>query len=294
MAARLRRYPREIGVAALLGLLPACGLERDLEAWTEAVEHADDRGSETGTTAASGGGASGSTAGGASGSTGGTTGTSTGGSTEPVDVDASAGSTAGDESSTGPPPACGNGQIDVGEECDEVDGEDCKNCALNRVVFVTSTNFFGDLGKTHEFDQGCVDLAAAEGSLVQARGGRSFRAWISTAETPAADRIDHSPGRYVLADGSVFVDSWDDLVAGNLRAAPNLDEFLDERDAYVWTGTLPDGSAVLDGATCGDWQLTSAAVDGWQGVSALDGADWTHTAPASCDTWAALYCFESE
>lgn len=291
-----------------LGLLLclACGAERDWEDRDQADQCSTGEGdSPPGGESSEGGELH---ADGTSGA--GTSGGTTTGTTATIDpIDASPASTTGttgtsdtsdtsDGSSTGDDSVCGDGIVQDGEECDDPGDLHCFNCYRDRRVFITSLDFQGDWA-LDGIDYWCNHLAAEAGLIP---GGEShFKPWVSNSLGSAGERLHHSPGRYVLVNDFVFAESWDDIIAGNILHPLFVDEHGEERDDLVWTDTAPDGSALLaaGGDHCNDWEDDSPESLAHYGYSWEVDGDWTRFDddpgfnPISCDTWGALYCFES-
>ena len=288
--------PRPLLGASLL--LLACGLQGDWERWQQASQ-GEVPGSEAGTSSSSStsdpGDGSSETSQGAESTT--SDATLPGSDGDATDVWSSA--TSG--SSGGAPNVCGDGVVEAAEECDDPGDVHCFNCYRDRVVFVTSKGYHGDFAKSpvNSLDVYCNQHAYSAGLLTEVEWGDQewrFKAWISTSSESAADRLFHSPGRYVLVNDLVFAESWDDLVAGNLLNTLNVDENSQTFNAPVWTGTRPDGTGVvaMDGDQCGDW--TDSSIGGWAYYGFADRLDgqWTmYPDPLPCVGEGALYCFES-
>ena len=287
---------------ALLGLTPAlaCGLQRDYEAFLKAAANdSDEPTSSTGSSSTAGSDAASTSTGepgdeasassttgpGASGAVSGSTGSS-----------GSSGDTSDTDATTGPAAVCGDGVVSGDEECDDPGDTACFKCIRDRLVFVTSGDVRGDWwGMTKQSIYWCNHFAAEAGLLTDSQP--RFKPWISTSEVSAAESLHHSRGRYVLTNGLVFAESWDDLVAGKILNPLNVDEHSQTHNALAWTGTAPDGSAVA-GSNCIDWTSESVNQPGYIGhSSAVDGA-WTFVDdpefnPDSCISENSLYCFES-
>ena len=189
-------------LALSLLLSPACAVE-DLEAILAKYD-------TFGSTASSGD-ADTSTSTGSTTGTGTTAGSTDAGTSSTGDTaasldtgSASHGDTGDASSSTGPPPpACGDGVVDPGESCDDMndDPDDgCKLCTADRRVFASSAEYQGfALGGLYGADQRCRMLAA----ISMLPNFLTYRAWLSDSNPAAADRLVHSRGRYILVNGLV-------------------------------------------------------------------------------------------
>lgn len=282
--------------AGLVASLFACGTAPDQgaeQASEDVTGEATSGGASSSGSSESGGSAGASTSG--AGTSGEPFEASTSG--EPVDASTTgAAETAGEgeDSTTGAGGVCGDGIVQDGEECDDPGDIHCFKCYRDRRVFVTSKGFHGDWAASG-VDYWCNHLAAQAGLITDNQP--RFKPWASTSVNSAAERLFHSPGRYVMVNDLVFAESWDDLVAGNILNLLNVDENSQTRDFPVWTGTMPDGSAVVDASHCDDWTDQSLTGYGHYGYSyKIDGA-WTlldeYVNPTLCGAERALYCFES-
>ncbi|MGB1278128.1 MAG: DUF4215 domain-containing protein, partial [Nannocystaceae bacterium] len=194
--------------------------------------------------------------------------------------------------------SCGDGFIfsDV-EECD---GEsDCgPSCVRDHYVFVTKETFRGN------FDEGLGEsgleradwLCRTRAEVEKLHLGAKYKAWLSDDTTDPATRFTHSPGRYVFPDGSVFAESWEELVAGNILQAPNLTEILEEpQQGTAWTNTLADGTRASDVEHCNRWSSKEIEDDGRLGATSLEDPRWSDydmASPLPCGIQMHLYCFE--
>jgi len=138
--------------------------------------------------------------------------------------------------------------------------------APNMSFFVTSASLGkgGDLGGLAGADAHCQQLATTAGA-----GGKTWRAYLSTPETPTAkgtnarDRIGNGP--WQNAKGEVIAQNVDDLHSNNNKLT--ADTILTERGTKVsgvgftpvWhdvlTGSQPDGRAFPGNInmTCANW-----------------------------------------
>ena len=153
-----------------------------------------------------------------------------------------------------------------------------------RRVFVTSTTQTASLGGIDGADALCASQAAEAGLSGE------FKAWLSTVDSPVADRFVRSTQPYVLVDGTRIADDWDDLTDRTIQAIINLDASSTPRGDDVWTGTLPSGLSYIhtdcDGFTSG---TVGAALCG---TTQSINAGWTASQVPRCDTPLRLFCFE--
>jgi cysteine-rich repeat protein len=188
---------------------------------------------------------------------------------------------------------CGNGVVEDDELCD--DGNDapddgCHACVGDSIVFITSEVYQGfALGGFYGADLRCQGLAAKAGLP----RFLTFKAWLSTSNTAAADRLLHSRGRYVLVNGLVIAHDWDALTSGTLINPIVVDESSLTRDDAVWTGTLASGQPAFGSEFCGDWDDEAAwKKDGGAGYSLSTDGWWSFFDHAGCGGEARLYCIE--
>ena len=198
-------------------------------------------------------------------------------------------------SSTGPmPPVCGDGVIDPGETCDDMndDPDDgCKHCTLDRLVFATSVRYQGfTLEGLFGADQRCRMLAAAE----NLPNFGTYRAWLSDSNTAATDRITHSKGRYTLVNGIVVAADWDALVSGTLQSPIDTTENSEQAPGgCVWTGTFANGLRAFGSSFCTDWNEGEALQKGGTGLNSQFDGWWSFIEHSGCGEQCALYCFEN-
>lgn len=202
----------------------------------------------------------------------------------------------GSETSASPdlpsPPQCGDGVVEGDETCDDandVPDDGCDACAKDSTIFVSSELYQGgEIGGLAKADQRCRGLAAMAGLP----RFETYRAWLSSQTISASDRLLHSRGRYVLVNGLVVADDWDDLTSGSLQRPIDVDEHSETQQVGVWTGTLPDGSIAVGSTQCDDWTDHSLGQDGGGGGSDVFDMWWTFVGQVGCGSEAALYCIE--
>lgn len=151
-------------------------------------------------------------------------------------------------------------------------------------AFVSSETPTGNLGGVAGADALCNKLAAA------AKLPGTYRAWISTAQVDAIDRITGA-GPWVRVDGKIVAQSKAQLATGT------LDNPLDKDDKgqtppgaedRVWTATGPNGKFV-GGSDCGAW---TGAGSGHVGEAEHSGSKWTSLEDESCTEVNRIYCFQ--
>ncbi|MGB1017322.1 MAG: hypothetical protein ACPG4T_24505, partial [Nannocystaceae bacterium] len=173
-------------------------------------------------------------------------------------------------------PTCGDGIVHPGEECDGQDN--CNHlCVRDRLVFATKDTHDGDLQFTGTLsglevaDSACNSRANANGLNTDSY----FIAWLSDAETSPAERFFRSPGRYVLVDGTVIAESWDDLTDGTLQNPINLSEEGDAPGQVgVWTNTNPDGTR-YSANSCDEWSSIEDGLEAQVGAATKTDSQWT-------------------
>jgi len=228
-------------------------------------------------------------------------GSSTGDASSTGDVGASAdtssdssGDASDASSSTGlAPPVCGDGVVDPGETCDDMNenpDDGCKLCTADRRVFASSVEYQGfALDGLYGADQRCKMLAGLAGLP----NYFSYRAWLSDSKTAAADRLVHSKGRYILVNGLVVAADWDALTSGVLENAIDVTESSEVAGGLAWTGTLPNGQAAFGSSFCEDWDGEDPFEQGGSGVCDQTDASWSFFEQLACLGELSLYCFEN-
>lgn len=289
-------------LSALSTLLPAspliaCGLERDLEKVKQAAEAAEQTSSSSDDTSGQLSTAYPPQTTSSSTDDAGTTGTSVEGSSTTGETAPNVSTSGAPDETTGAPATCGDGSVSADEECDDNLDARCHECIRDRLVFVTSQPVLGNFASEADLDYMCNHLASLAGLIPDDQP--SFRAWLSISTASAAQRLYHSPGRYVRTDGAIFALDWDAIVAGDLQNPLNVDESRVEQNVPVWTGTQPDGSATPDSTFCMDWRANDFGLLATWGHSDYLDSRWTQWTddtvnPTDCGKMRALYCFEQE
>ena len=196
-------------------------------------------------------------------------------------------------------PYCGDGIVreEDGEECDDGDldnADGCNTqCGRDRFVFLTSTDYGGSFGGVSGANSQCKQLAEAAGLP----NHDTYRAWMSDDSFSPAERFFRSKGRYIMTNGVVVADDWDDLTDGAIENPIQVDENGDPTgNAGVWTNTTPAGLAHPDFADCSGWSTQEFPIKGRVGENWKTNAEWTdaeNNNPTLCASTASFYCFEN-
>jgi hypothetical protein len=163
------------------------------------------------------------------------------------------------------------------------------NAACERIVFVTSEGFQGDLQGIDGADKQCQRLADSPGSVVK---HRRFLAWLSDDHTTPKSRLVHGTKPYRRTDGLIVAPNWDVLVSRMIVTAIDQDETGNTRlPTDVWTGTLATGD--LHSPTCDGWLNASPTVLGSTGRTDSTVSTWTSAADdRACSNTNAIFCIE--
>ena len=154
----------------------------------------------------------------------------------------------------------------------------------DRRIFRTSTAQTANLGGIAGADEICAAQASAAGLEGE------FKAWLSTIASPVFQRVTQSSGPYVLVDGTIVANDWDDLVDGSILTPINLDASGVIRPGEVWTGTLATGGSYPDD-DCAAFTSGSTGV-ALCGATDTTSSKWTENITPACSTLLGLYCIE--
>jgi len=210
-----------------------------------------------------------------------------------IDTSSSSTETLDTETETGTAAVCGNGIVEGGEDCDDETTFCNAACIKSRFVFVTSDPPLqaGAIDGLIGADYQCRHRAA----VMNFPNADRYRAWISTSTVDARDRIEHHVGRYVLVNGLIVAENWDEFISGTHQSPIDVTEQSQTLVAGVWTGTQPDGTRVPGQGHCQDWTSSSALEEAYQGDSSFSDESWTLDQlinPFGCVAALALYCIE--
>lgn len=162
-------------------------------------------------------------------------------------------------------------------------------------IFVTAGEYTGDLatagGETYGLE-GADSICQTEANA-QNLGG-TWKAWISTSLTDAADRVeDVGPWYFVDNRQRVAHNLAEFVTSGPERAiemTPDGTVINAPRGERVWTGTRANGR--FTESTCRDWTSESDTYWGWAGFTDTTNTAWTEGLDYGCDGTYRLYCLE--
>ncbi|MGB1014521.1 MAG: hypothetical protein ACPG4T_10340 [Nannocystaceae bacterium] len=193
-------------------------------------------------------------------------------------------------------PSCGDGFVQAGEECD---GQaNCnESCIRDRYVFVTKKTHDGNFKSSGMLSgiEVAHSICRARAIAAGIKSDADVLAWLSDTTTSPAERFFRSPGRYVLTDGTVVANSWDDLTDGTLEHPINLSEEGESPDSVsIWSNTAADGTLLSD-QTCENWSSSSDDIYSRVGSRNEFTSEWTNREPPlaiPCSVTFSIYCFE--
>ncbi|MBS1826471.1 MAG: DNRLRE domain-containing protein [Acidobacteria bacterium] len=156
-----------------------------------------------------------------------------------------------------------------------------------KTIFITNNLFNGNMGGLAGADALCQGEAAAAGLSGQ------YKAWLSTAQSSAAQRLGHWPGPYQLPNGTLVANNWADLTDGALSFPIQMaaNGFNVGTPQTVWTGTDAPGAST--GSDCGGWSVGTNAASGTVGLYIFNNRPgWTNQSSLVCNTSQRLYCVQ--
>jgi hypothetical protein len=172
-----------------------------------------------------------------------------------------------------------------------------------RIVFVSSVLYDGNLGGLAGADSKCQGLAIGAGLP------GTYKAWLSDSATSAFVRLTHSAVPYVLVDKTVIANDWTQLTSGSLLSKINLTEkgqtppagtyTCGNTNQTVWSNTLKTGGIFSMVNNCSGW-TSNAPSTAHVGSFNYKTFNWTDFCvfpvpdggTGGCEKTSALYCFQ--
>lgn len=171
-------------------------------------------------------------------------------------------------------------------------------------VFRQQHQVDGDLGGLAGADLYCRNLAVLAGL----KSSGTFRAWLSDGvDSPLTrfEQIDLAGVPYVLLNGRVIADDFDELVTDGPRAGISVTELgASISQELVWTNTGPFGEVFSASEHCSGWTAAAPGSSARVGINApvaevgpewdawQQQRHWTSALQSDCDKPRRLYCFE--
>jgi hypothetical protein len=174
-----------------------------------------------------------------------------------------------------------------------------------KFVFISSKAYNGNLGGLTGADGKCQSLANAAGL------NGVYKAWLSDSTGSPASRLTHSPGNYLMVDGSLAAQDWASLAAGAFIYRDETGQVASlvgsgatgpagtilVGDCAAWANTASNGTAIPpnpvtgSGYSCHDWSDATANYSGGLGPFAQFGGMWS-CGSGSCSNLDPIYCVE--
>lgn len=205
---------------------------------------------------------------------------------------------------------CNGDVVADGCETDLGDLSNCGGCGVEcdgfplcgeggcaRFAFVTGTLTDGNIGGIEGANSMCQTLATDAGLP------GTYLAWLSSdAGGSPADNFTQEGGPWVLVDGSVVANDWDDLTDGSIGTAIDLTATGDPAPESVgngcginavWTNTAANGTMSSADSDCSDWTMANTDPSVW-GSWTQTNSGWTTDCSAGdgCDWQASIMCFQ--
>ena len=175
-----------------------------------------------------------------------------------------------------------------------------------KLVFISSETFNGGFGGVTGADSECQSMADAAGH------SGTFKAWLSgssTSSSPSSRFTRSTSDPYVLIDGTVIADDWNDLTDGEIQNPINLDEYGGAAvSSLVFTFVRIDGTPGLfessssncygNDCHCDEWTSTDSSSSGGYDGSAVGqsnttASEWTdYSFYNGCGYDQPIYCFQ--
>lgn len=190
---------------------------------------------------------------------------------------------------------CGNGILDPAEPCDPtVPGQApdfcSKDCQVNGLlVFVTDLPHDGNLGGLAGADTVCQTASAKLKTE-----GATYVAWLSDWQTSAKSRMHGCGGlKYFLPNGTPVADDLESFYDKGPKSPINVTESMQIVSGYVWTATAENGEKSTPACYAWSSNTNDNTAFGVTGKT-INGGEWTKAKlpPLICSESARLYCFQ--
>ena len=131
-----------------------------------------------------------------------------------------------------------------------------------KIIFVTSATFDGNLGGLTGADDKCQAEADSPASIVPSG---TYLAWLSDGSDSPDTRFTKSSYPYMLPDGTKIAEDFTDLTDGSILHTIDIDSTGKPLGLqFFWSGTNSDGTTVQHFVACYGW--TAGRLRGFRGV----------------------------
>lgn len=169
-----------------------------------------------------------------------------------------------------------------------------------KTVFVTSQDYSGDLREPGN-NSATAGLEGGDAKCQQAADAAGlngvYKAWLSgyinSVIHDPSTRFTHASTPYRDVNGEHLWDNWANIALQfEAPDAPlNTDEYGNQKNDEVWTGTFADGQAAA--FHCENWTSAASPASALFGLSnSVDIVQWTDYNYHLCYEQKALYCFQ--
>lgn len=160
-----------------------------------------------------------------------------------------------------------------------------------KIVFVTSAAFDGNLGGLSGADDKCQAEADGPASIVPSG---IYWAWLSDGFDSPVTGFTRSSHTYMLLDGTKIAEDFTDLTDGSILHAINIDSTGKPLGLQLfWTGTNPDGTTVQNFVTCNGWTDPLREIHGVAGSTVQTSTLWSaYSSQMTCGMSLRLACFQ--
>lgn len=226
-----------------------------------------------------------------------TTSTTTGNTTVETSFSTSTAPTSGQNPDLPFPAICGDGILQAGEECDDRLPPDptykaeCHNCIYDRKIFISTPPFFPAPAYVNKslllqiLYGNCKNNAESGG--INTFG---FRPIISWQGYNWYDKLNDSGGRYVLPNGDIFANSYNDIMNNIIITAPIYTATGEVFGGYVWTGI--NSSDPTD--HCNNWTNSTSSDYGIRGYTLEKDESWIFHGKSQCSEAMLTYCIQDK
>lgn len=189
-------------------------------------------------------------------------------------------------------------------DCDEILGCGFSEPDLpfernSRIIFITSRGYPGNFILSPSNADFICNFHAQNGIAPEG----VYKAWISSQTEPVNFRLENHDGPFVLLDGSVVANNFQDLLDGVINIPITITEWsfpiksffkcekngCSELKPLVWTGTNIYGEP---SENCDDWNSLSFGVVGSPYRTDSGWTDLGFSAISECDNEWLLYCVQ--